>query len=147
MIAWLCIFCLYPRINKHNGFVRYVAINKTYKVEFAYLATKSLLKLIVYAAFEFSGKKPKKLILSCRSEPMKCKIGSHLILITRQIKVSKKLKYEFLPKKSNCVYSGKHKDCFTAYIPTLRLQSGANIMAPKLNPSNIKSFHVDLTRF
>ena len=44
-------------------------IYKTYKVEFAYLATEPLFKLILYAVFEFSGKKPQE-IDSCRSEPM-----------------------------------------------------------------------------
>ena len=121
-------------------------IYKTYKVEFAYLATESLFKLILYAVFEFSGKKPKKLIVVAQNL-CNMNIGSRIRLITRQIKVSEKLKCEILPKKSNCVYSGKNRDCVRAYVPTLSLRSGANIMAPKLSPFNIKSFHVDLKRF
>jgi len=47
-----------PSLNM-NDFVRYVVINR---VEFSYLEIRSLLKLVISATFELSGKKPRKFI-------------------------------------------------------------------------------------
>lgn len=53
---------------------------------------------------------------------MKCKYWQSL-KTHRLIKVSEKLQYQILPKKSNCIHSGKHKICCRTYVPTLGLQT------------------------
>ena len=65
-----------PSLNM-NDFVRYVVINR---VEFSHLEIRSLLKLVISATFELSGKKPRKFI-TVAQKLLNVNIGRHPRLI------------------------------------------------------------------